>query len=253
MANLREVKEREFKDKDVTIEYIEDRSLIALQGPKAAHTLQNLVAGNLSNLNFMEAAFMAVPCIDENVLVSRCGYTGEDGFEISVSDLNASKFFEMLLKQSEIKPCGLGARDTLRLEAGLCLYGHEMTKQTSPIEAALKWVIGKRRRVEGGFPGYERIKQELETDTKTKRVGFMLDNGPPAREGAKILNEGKVVGHVTSGTFSPSLKKPLGMAYVNSELSKIGTNLKVEVRNKEYAIKISKMPFVPHRYYKKKL
>lgn len=253
LANLRRVKDEKFKDKDVTIDYIEDRSLIALQGPKASSTLQNLVAGNLSNLNFMEAAFMAVPNIDENVLVSRCGYTGEDGFEISVSDRNISKFFDLLLKQPDIKPCGLGARDTLRLEAGLCLYGHDINTSTTPIEGALKWVIGKRRKTQGGFPGYEIIKQQMESESSTKRVGFILENGPPAREEAKIIDEKQeVVGKVTSGTFSPTLKKPLGMAYVDSKFSKLGTNLRVIVRNKEYDIKISKMPFVAHRYYKKK-
>jgi len=130
----------------VRIEYIEDRSLIALQGPKAAKVLQNYVGGNLSNLSFMEASLMSIPNIDETVLVSRCGYTGEDGFEISVSDKNATKLFDLLLKNSDVKPAGLGARDTLRLEAGLCLYGHDMNEDITPIEASLKWVIGKRRK-----------------------------------------------------------------------------------------------------------
>ncbi len=246
-------KEENFKNKDVTIEYIEDRSLVALQGPKAASTLQNIVAGNLSNLSFMEAAFMAVPNIDENVLVSRCGYTGEDGFEISVSDKNAAKFWELLLKQSEVKPCGLGARDTLRLEAGLCLYGHDINAKTTPIEASLKWVIGKRRKTQGGFPGFELIKKQMDSDTNVKRVGFLLESGPPAREEAQIFadNKDNIVGKVCSGTYSPSLKKPIGMAYVNSKFTKIGTKLKVLVRNKEYDIKIAKMPFVPQRYYRK--
>jgi aminomethyltransferase len=250
---MRKAREENFKNKDVTIEYIEDRSLIALQGPKAAASLQNLVAGNLSNLSFMEAAFMAVPNIDENVLVSRCGYTGEDGFEISVSDRNAVKFFDLLLKQTDIKACGLGARDSLRLEAGLCLYGHDINTSTTPIEAALKWVIGKRRKTQGGFPGFEKIKQQMDSEVNTKRVGFYVE-GAPAREDAQIFSEDRqnIVGKVTSGTFSPTLKKPLGMAYVNSKFSKIGTNLKVLVRNKEYDLKIAKMPFTPHRYYKKK-
>lgn len=140
-------KETHWKNKDVHIEYVEDRSLIALQGPKASHTLQALVAGNLANLNFMESSFMAIPNIDESVLVNRCGYTGEDGFEISVSDKNVTKLCDLLFKNPEVKPCGLGARDTLRLEAGLCLYGHDMNDSTSPIEATLKWVIGKRRKL----------------------------------------------------------------------------------------------------------
>jgi aminomethyltransferase len=224
-----------------------------LQGPKAVSVLQNFVAGNLSNLNFMEASFMAVPNIDENVLVSRCGYTGEDGFEISVSDKNAAKLLDTLLKTGDVKPCGLGARDTLRLEAGLCLYGHDINALTSPIEATLKWVIGKRRKIHGGFPGFEIIKKQMESETSSKRVGFIIENGAPAREDAKIFShDNVVVGKVTSGTFSPTLKKPIGMAYVNTNFSKIGTTLKVSVRNKEYDIKISKMPFVAHRYYKRK-
>jgi aminomethyltransferase len=148
LQNLRNEHQNNFKNKDVTIEYLEDRSLIAIQGPKAAHNLQNIVAGNLSNLSFMEASFMACPNIDELVLVSRCGYTGEDGFEVSVSDKNAVKLFDLLLKSQEVKVCGLGARDTLRLEAGLCLYGHDINDSTTPIEASLKWVIGKRRKTQ---------------------------------------------------------------------------------------------------------
>jgi len=140
------LEERKSIDKDVRIEYIEDRSLIALQGPKANKILQSFVGGNLSNLSFMEASLMSIPNIDETVLVSRCGYTGEDGFEISVSDKNATKLFDLLLKNPEVKPAGLGARDTLRLEAGLCLYGHDMNEDITPIEASLKWVIGKRRK-----------------------------------------------------------------------------------------------------------
>lgn len=151
LENMRKHKEEHWLNKDVVIEYLEDKSLIALQGPKAAHILQHFVAGNLSNLSFMEASNMAIPSIDETVLVSRCGYTGEDGFEISVSDNNAIKLFELLLKNPEVKAAGLGARDTLRLEAGLCLYGHDMNNSTTPIEASLKWVIGKRRKTQVNF------------------------------------------------------------------------------------------------------
>lgn len=254
LERMRKHREEKWADKDVKIEYLEDKSLIALQGPKASHILQHLVAGNLSNLSFMEASVMAIPNIDESVLVSRCGYTGEDGFEISVSDKNANALFNLLLKNNEVKAAGLGARDTLRLEAGLCLYGHDMTESTTPIEASLKWVIGKRRRVQGGFPGYNVIKQQMESETNTKRVGFIIESGAPAREDAKIytLDKQTVVGRVTSGTFSPTLKKPIGMAYINSTFAKLGTPLKVQVRSRDYDMKISKMPFVPQRYYKKK-
>lgn len=252
LKNLLKQKDDHFANKDVTVEYIEDRSLIALQGPKAASILQNFVAGNLSNLSFMEASFMSVPTIDESVLVSRCGYTGEDGFEISVSDKNVEKFVDLLLKNTDVKPCGLGARDTLRLEAGLCLYGHDINDSTTPIEASLKWVIGKRRRDQGGFPGYDVIKKQMDGTTTTKRVGFIIENGPPAREDAKLLSEDRqsIVGKVTSGTYSPSLKKAIGMAYVNSKI-KLNTLLKVPIRSRDYDVKISKMPFVPHKYFKK--
>jgi aminomethyltransferase len=255
LQNLYNAKEEHWKNKDVHIEYIEDRSLIALQGPKAAGVLQHLVAGNLSNLNFMEASFMAIPNIEETVLVSRCGYTGEDGFEISVSNKNAVKLFDLFLKNNEVRVCGLGARDTLRLEAGLCLYGHDINEYTNPIEASLKWVIGKRRKTTGGFPGYEIIKNQMETETNTKRVGFIIESGPPAREEAKIYSsedKQNIIGRVTSGSYSPCLKKPIGMAYINTKFTKLNTVLKVTVRNKDYDLKISKMPFVPNRYYKKK-
>jgi aminomethyltransferase len=243
-----------WKGKDVKIEYIQNRSLVALQGPKAATVLQRLVGANLSNLNFMEATFIPIPSIDETVLVSRCGYTGEDGFEISVSDKNAVALCETFLKHQEVKMAGLGARDTLRLEAGLCLYGHDMNDSVTPIEASLKWVIGKRRKTQGGFPGYDIIKKQIDGDVTVKRVGFVMESGAPAREDAKIttVDKDNIVGKVTSGTFSPTLKKPIGMAYINSKYTKIGTALKVHVRNKEYDIKIAKMPFVPQRYYKKK-
>ncbi len=131
--------------KDVRIKHLTDRSLIALQGPKAAKVLQKLVPGNLKNLNFMESVFMQIPNLDENVFITRCGYTGEDGFEISISDNKAVDLFDLLLKDKEVLPAGLAARDTLRLEAGLCLYGHDMNENITPIEASLKWLIGKRR------------------------------------------------------------------------------------------------------------
>ena len=150
-------KEEKWGGKDITIEYIQDRSLIALQGPKSALVLQKLVGANLSNLNFMEASLIPIPGIDETCLISRCGYTGEDGFEISVSDNNAVALCENLLKHSEVKMAGLGARDTLRLEAGLCLYGHDMNDSVSPIEASLKWVIGKRRKTQVYFIKIGRI------------------------------------------------------------------------------------------------
>jgi aminomethyltransferase len=182
--------------------------------------------------------------------------SGEDGFEISVTDKNAVALCDLLLKNPEVKMAGLGARDTLRLEAGLCLYGHYMDNTTTPIEASLKWVIGKRRKVSGGFPGYDKIKGQMDTEPSIKRVGFIIESGAPAREESKIFtpeDTSSPIGQVSSGTFSPCLKKPIGMAYVETKFSKLGTVLKVQVRNKENEIKISKMPFVPQRYYKKKV
>lgn len=132
-------------DKDLRIQYIQDKSLIALQGPKSAKILQKIVPGNLANLNFMESVFMQIPNIDETVLISRCGYTGEDGFEISINNSKAMDLYDLLLQNKEVKPAGLAARDTLRLEAGLCLYGNDMDENVTPIEASLKWLIGKRR------------------------------------------------------------------------------------------------------------
>ncbi len=246
--------EDHFKNKDLHIEYIEDKSLIALQGPKASHILQNILGSNLNNLYFMQASYVNCPAIDESVLVSRCGYTGEDGFEISVSDKNAVKFLDMLMSMPDVKPCGLGARDSLRLEAGLCLYGHDMNEDITPIEASLKWVIGKRRRENGGFPGYEVIKQQIENGITKRRVGFTIEGGAPAREDAQIFYpeaDGQVisVGKVSSGSYSPTLKKPIGMAYVDTKYGKLKTMLKVSVRNKMLDMKITKMPFVPQRYY----
>lgn len=179
---------------------------------------------------------------------------GEDGFEISVSNENAVKLCEILLKNELVQFAGLGARDTLRLEAGLCLYGHDMNESTTPIEANLKWLIGKRRRIEGGFPGQEVILSQMNTEPVSKRVGFVIESGAPAREGAQIVTEDlkTTLGRVTSGTFSPILKKPIGMAYVDSKYSKLNTKLKVIVRNKDYEIRIAKMPFVPTNYYKPK-
>lgn len=248
------LEERKPKDKDVRIEFIEDKSLIALQGPKAKKILQDLVPGNLANLNFMEAAYMQIPNLDEKCLISRCGYTGEDGFEISINNSKATELFDLLLKFEEVKPAGLAARDTLRLEAGLCLYGHDMKETITPIEASLKWLIGKRRLKEGNFPGYEIIKKQITEGVNTKRIGFVIEGNSPARENALIFDKEKTknIGKVCSGSYSPSLKKCVGMAYVEKEFSKVGTELKVVVRNKDYNMKITKMPFIESKYYKKK-
>jgi len=229
------------------------RSLIALQGPSTEKTLQDLVKYDLSKMPFMTSQEMYVA--GAKCLVSRCGYTGEDGFEISVSHDDAVGLTKLLLSKGAVKPAGLGARDTLRLEAGLCLYGNDIEENITPVEANLTWLIGKRRKEEGGFLGAEKILYQLnhpESVTK-KRVGLFVD-GPPAREHTPIYyprnTETSNVGEVTSGTLSPVLKKAISMAYVATPQSKIGTELSVKVRGKLHPAVVTKMPFVATNYKK---
>lgn len=244
-----------FQGKDVIIEHLTNKSLIAFQGPKSSEYLQKLVTGNLGNLGFMEQAIVEIPKLEEKVGVMRCGYTGEDGFEISVSNEKAEKLFDLLyIKESGILPAGLGSRDTLRLEAGLCLYGHDLNEKISPVEAKLNWLIGKRRRISKGFKGADVIIGQLNNTISYEkvRVGFKYKEGPPAREGALIYTkEGEEIGRVCSGTQSPVLKENIGQAYIKKEYSKVGTEVLVKVRNNTIPIKINKMPFVPSNYYKK--
>jgi len=191
-------------------------------------------------------------------LVARSGYTGEDGFEIAVApgsgaQHNVVTLWETLTAREEVMPVGLGARDSLRLEAGLCLYGNDLDDTTSPVEGTLLWVIAKRRRAEAGsFVGSERILRELADKSATrKRAGFIVPAGAPVREGSAILDaDGKEIGIITSGGFSPCLKKGIGMCYVPPGMNKVGTELHVEVRGKMQKIVISKMPFVPQNYYR---
>ncbi|CAH0486292.1 unnamed protein product [Peronospora farinosa] len=241
---------------DAAIERIQDRALVALQGPGAVDVIETLGPNvNLKDLEFMHGVFTPLKLQHGkivDVILTRCGYTGEDGFEISVLSKDSEMFARALLQDERVLESGLGARDSLRLEAGLCLHGHDITAETTPIEAMLAWTIGKRRREEGGFPGHAVIMDQLKNKTATKkRVGFVVE-GAAAREGAKLFDANdKVVGHVTSGTFSPSLKKAIGMAYVDKSSGKFGTELHVKARNKTQKAVISKMPFVPANYYKK--
>jgi aminomethyltransferase len=191
------------------------------------------------------------------IRVSRCGYTGEDGFEVSVPENLALPFAGALESGKDssgkalAKWIGLGARDTLRLEAGLCLYGHELNEDISPIEAVLGWTISKRRKEQGGFLGFDTVKKHLEQGVKSKRSGFYVE-GPPARDGTEITTkDGKVVGKITSGAPSPSLKKSIGQAYLTVPHNKLETELQVTLRGKAYPLIVKKMPFVPNRYYKK--
>jgi len=171
--------------------------------------------------------------------------------QISVPANKAVEIAKRMLKNPEVRACGLGARDTLRLEAGMCLYGHELNEDTTPKSANLVWVVGKRRKEEGGFLGDKVILPELKGETKQKRVGFLIQ-GPPAREGATVHAKGsdQQIGTVTSGTFSPSLSKAIGMAYVDTAFSKLETEVDIKVRDRKYPAKISKMPFVPNQYKK---
>jgi aminomethyltransferase len=240
------------------VHVFEDRALLALQGPQAAAVLDKFVGGqiDLKKLSFMQTAEATLSGVDAKyakIGVARLGYTGEDGFEISVHNDVATKFAQMLTEDSRVAWAGLGARDVLRLEAGLCLMGHDMDPETTPVEADLMWLVGKRRRTEGGFIGYEAlmkaVAEHAEKDGR-KRIGLLVE-GAPAREGAVVMGMGgQTVGKVTSGSPSPVLKKNIAMAYVPNSLAKEGEKVKVVVREKQYEATVSPMPFVPTRYYR---
>jgi len=225
-----------------------DRALLALQGPAAASVMTRL-APAAASLAFMSGADLAIGGVP--VFVSRSGYTGEDGFEISVPAAAAEALAKRLLDQPEVAPAGLGARDSLRLEAGLCLYGHDIDETTSPIEAGLAWSIGTRRRAEGGFPGAARIQRELREGPERKRVGIKPDGRVPAREGTEITSAGGTpVGKVTSGGFGATAGGPIAMGYVAAASAAVGTRLNLMVRGEARPGVVVKLPFVPHRYAK---
>ena len=237
---------------DANIEHLDHRALFALQGPKAAEVVSQLIEGvDISSMIFMNQRSARIAGIDCNI--TRCGYTGEDGFEISVENSDASHLMQALLGIAEVKPAGLGARDTLRVEAGLCLYGSDIDEDTSPISAGLTWTIGKRRRAEGNFIGSDIILEELNTkSTNTKRVGLLV-SGPPARSHTKLfaaVEGGSPIGEITSGTFSPVLGKPIAMGMVNKEHSKVGKIIFAQIRKNRFPAEISKMPFIPSNYYR---
>ena len=227
---------------------IDDRALLALQGPKAVDVMARLAPG-AEAMKFMSAAEVAVAGIA--CFVSRSGYTGEDGYEISVPGDRVEDLACKLLAEPEVAPVGLGARDTLRLEAGLCLYGHDIDTTTTPIEAGLAWTISKRRRAEGGFPGAARIQKELADGPARKRVGIRPEGRAPARDGTAIADAaGKAIGTITSGGFSPSLGAPVAMGYVASSAAATGTALSLDVRGRRLAARVADLPFVPHRYHR---
>ena len=233
----------------MVIDHMRQQALLALQGPHAAEVLETIIAG-VSELGFMQAGPFRWQ--DQTLWISRSGYTGEDGFEISVPATAASALADAITGHELAKPIGLGARDSLRLEAGLPLYGHDLDTKVTPVMAGLTFAINKRRRAEGGFPGAMRILAELDNGPVTKRVGFEVDGRQPVREGALVLdNEGNEVGKVTSGGFSPSLQRPIAMGYVASSLAEPRTALKLEQRGKLFDARVVSMPFVAHRYYRK--
>ncbi|MGP8306847.1 glycine cleavage system aminomethyltransferase GcvT [Vibrio sp. YIC-376] len=238
---------------DVELEVIEDRALLALQGPKAAEVLKrfNAEAADMLFMDVKKLEILGVECI-----VSRSGYTGEDGYEISVPNTHAEELARKLTAEVEVEWIGLGARDSLRLECGLCLYGHDLDTTTTPVEASLLWGIQKVRRTggerEGGFPGADVILKQIETkDVARKRVGLVGQTKAPVREGAELFDaEGTLIGVVTSGTAGPNAGKPVSMGYVRADLAEIGTELFAEVRGKMLPMTVEKMPFVPQRYYR---
>jgi aminomethyltransferase len=231
---------------DVRLVRVDDRALLALQGPSAEAVLSRL-APDIADMAFMSVRAVKLGAFDAHV--SRSGYTGEDGFEISVPAQDAVALWQALLSDPEVKPVGLGARDSLRLEAGLCLYGHDIDETTSPVEAGLLWSIQKRRREEGGFPGADRVKREIAEGPGRVRIGLRPEGRAPAREGTVITTpEGREVGLVTSGGFGPSVNGPIAMGYVSPDVSALGTELHLIVRAKPVPARVASMPFTPHRY-----
>ncbi len=233
------------------IDVLSDRSLLAIQGPAAVEVMARFVP-ELASLLFMSVASVEVLGVD--CLVSRSGYTGEDGFEISVPSYSAERLARELLRHPEVKPIGLGARDSLRLEAGLCLYGHDLDAQTTPIEGSLLWALSKVRRAggarAGGYPGSEAIQRQISQGAGRKRVGLLPRDRIPIREGVELVDQGCLVGVVTSGGFGPTLNAPCAMGYVSADLAHPGTVLQAVVRGKPVPVEIVRTPFVPQRYYR---
>jgi aminomethyltransferase len=232
----------------VGIDYLEDRALLALQGPVAA-AVMGKIAPDALTLTFLSGAAVAVggiPCF-----VTRSGYTGEDGFEISVPAGEAEALARTLLADPAVKPIGLGARDSLRLEAGLCLHGQDIDPSTTPIEADLAWAISKRRRTEGGFPGAAIVRRQLAEGPTRRRVGIKPEDKAPARAHTDLTDAaGSKVGEITSGGFGPTVGGPIAMGYVATALAHPGTELKAVVRGTPRPARVAPLPFAPHRYHR---
>ena len=236
---------------DVRLNILDDRSLLALQGPDAEAILAIWCADavGMSYMSEIETQFFDVAC-----RISRCGYTGEDGFEISLPNGQAARVMSMLLSHPDVQLIGLGARDSLRLEAGFCLYGQEISDNISPVEADLAWVINKRRRQEGGFLGADLVLDQLANGVNSKRVGLLAQGAiPPARTGAAIFDKNnQEIGVITSGGFGPSVGTPVAMGYVDVDQVQLGTHVEVDVRGRRYQWQVTDLPFVPYKTYKTK-
>jgi aminomethyltransferase len=230
----------------VSVELRSDVALLALQGPSSFEVLARHAA-TIAGLSFMDvaaAAVAGVPCT-----VSRSGYTGEDGFEIAVPADGAVAVARLLLAEPEVAPAGLGARDTLRIEAGLCLYGNDLDETTTPVEAGLEWAIQRRRREEGGFPGADIVQRQLRDGPERLRVGLVVTGRRPVRAGSRLARpDGVAAGVVTSGGFGPTVGGPVAMGYVDAELARPGTELRADVRGHEVVCTVAELPFTPHRY-----
>lgn len=230
-----------------TLTRIEDRALLALQGPEAKDVMARLCPA-ACEMVFMQCGAFELDSVE--VLISRSGYTGEDGFEISIPEADATRIAKLLLAQDEVEAIGLGARDSLRLEAGLCLYGHDMDENRTPVEASLIWAMAKTRRERGDFPGAAIIAQQIQDKTCQKRIGLRLE-GAPAREGAEIADkDGNIIGIVTSGGFGPTIEGPVAMGYIDRAFMAEGTEVDLIVRGRARAATVTKMPFVPNNFYR---
>lgn len=237
----------------VELELLDDRALVAVQGPTAAQAISRL-APEAGEMVFMDSRQMQIDGVD--CFVSRSGYTGEDGYEISIPSADADRLCRLFLEQPEIEGIGLGARDSLRLESGLCLYGHDLDQSTTPLEGSLIWAISKCRRADGeragGFPGADKVLDQITNKNWTrKRVGLLGEGRAPVREGTELFDaDGNKIGVVTSGTYGPTIEKPVAMAYVETTFSPLDTVVFAEVRGKKLPMTVSRMPFIEQRYYR---
>lgn len=230
----------------VTLHSMEDRALLALQGPKAEAVMARHCPAAVK-LNFMGVCAAEFDGI--HVGVSRSGYTGEDGFEISIANKDAERVMRTLLAEPEVLPIGLGARDSLRLEAGLCLYGHDIDETTTPIEAGLAWAIGKRRKAEKGFPGADRVIDQLNNGVSRRLVGIQPVDKAPARDGTAVVDgSGRTIGSITSGGFGPTVGGPIALGYVEADYAEDGSEISLMVRGVARPAHVTPLPFVPHRY-----